>query len=145
MFVNFLILLLRTFSFPDLRPSKDGKRDTYYFANGDNYTGDWIDDMMTGQGVYTWSSGAKYEGQFKTDRRHGIGTYYFSNGDRYVGNWVDGNMTGQGVMTFYGGDTYVGNWIDGQRNGKGIVIWSNGNHYMGDWVEDMRKGKGTMT
>ena len=31
------------------------------FANGDRYTGNWIDDKMAGQGTYVWSDGRKYE------------------------------------------------------------------------------------
>ncbi len=34
---------------------------TYYYANGNKYTGDWVNDMRTGQGVFTWANGNRYE------------------------------------------------------------------------------------
>ncbi len=34
---------------------------TYNFANGNNYTGDWIDGKQTGDGVFTWANGDRYE------------------------------------------------------------------------------------
>ncbi len=34
---------------------------TKYFANGNKYTGDWVDDKMIGRGIYTWLNGDRYE------------------------------------------------------------------------------------
>ena len=33
------------------------------------------DDQFNGQGVYTWSNGDKYVGEFKNDQFNGQGTY----------------------------------------------------------------------
>jgi hypothetical protein len=35
-----------------------GKMD---FGNGDKYTGDWVDDARTGQGIYIFVNGDRYE------------------------------------------------------------------------------------
>jgi hypothetical protein len=43
---------------------KEGKmngKGTYYYADGDKYTGDWVDEQKTGQGVFIWASGNRYE------------------------------------------------------------------------------------
>jgi hypothetical protein len=40
--------------------NKHGKG-TYYFANGRKYTGGWVDDKQSGQGVLTWMNGERYE------------------------------------------------------------------------------------
>jgi len=32
-----------------------------HYANGDTYHGIWVDDLKTGQGVYTWANGRRYE------------------------------------------------------------------------------------
>ena len=45
--------------------------------------------MKEGQGVFTWTNGAKYEGQWKNDCMHGQGTKTFSNGGSYVGEWIE--------------------------------------------------------
>jgi hypothetical protein len=39
---------------------KHGKGKMEY-ANGDKYSGVWVDDNITGQGVYIWTSGDRYE------------------------------------------------------------------------------------
>jgi hypothetical protein len=34
---------------------------TFYYANGDKYTGDMVNCKKEGQGVYIWTSGNRYE------------------------------------------------------------------------------------
>ena len=33
---------------------------TYHYAHGDEYTGEWVDDLKVGQGVFTWADGGRY-------------------------------------------------------------------------------------
>ena len=43
---------------------KDGKRygtGKLDYANGDSYTGIWVDDQRTGQGIFTSFDGFRYE------------------------------------------------------------------------------------
>ena len=43
---------------------KDDKmhgKGTSYFAHGDKYTGDMMNDKREGQGVYIWTDGRRYE------------------------------------------------------------------------------------
>jgi hypothetical protein len=35
-----------------------------YFANGDTYTGDWVNDQKAGQGVFTSVDGERYERRY---------------------------------------------------------------------------------
>ena len=44
--------------FKDNKIHGKGKKD---YANGDKYTGDWIDDIKTGHGVYIYANGDRYE------------------------------------------------------------------------------------
>jgi hypothetical protein len=34
---------------------------TYHFADGRNYTGDWIEGKKTGHGVFIWTNGDCYK------------------------------------------------------------------------------------
>ncbi|CAF4933368.1 unnamed protein product, partial [Rotaria sp. Silwood2] len=94
---------------------KDGKKNgkgTFVSATDANgasskYTGDWIDDVRTGQGVYIWANGDRYElrysqitlkeqqlGQFKDGKKNGKGTFVSAtdaNGAsrKYTGDWID--------------------------------------------------------
>ena len=45
-------------------------------------------DKMNGLGTYTWSSGDKFIGEYKNDKRWN-GTYYMKSGSIY-GRWVNG-------------------------------------------------------
>ena len=39
-------------------------------------------------GIKSYQSGIKYEGEFQAGNFHGRGVYTFTNGDRYVGEFV---------------------------------------------------------
>jgi hypothetical protein len=55
------------------------------------YNGDWKANKMSGFGTKSFpSSGDRHEGQYVDGRRHGHGVYLFSNGDKYVGEWSEG-------------------------------------------------------
>jgi hypothetical protein len=57
-----------------------------------------------GSGTYTYSSGSVYCGQFKKDKRDGIGKY-----TNFSKAWV-----------------FEGEWKDDKRNGKGKITWFDG-------------------
>lgn len=57
---------------------------TYYYYNGDKYTGEWMDDKKCGKGTYFYhNSGDMYEGEWNDNMKNGQGTYKYSNGDVY--------------------------------------------------------------
>ncbi|CAF4051209.1 unnamed protein product [Adineta steineri] len=97
---------------------------------------------MTGQGIYTWASGDRYEGQWKDSDMNGKGTRYYANGNTYTGDWIDNKRTGQGIFAWANGDRYEGQWKDSNMNGKGIRYWANENTYTGDWIDNKRTGQG---
>ncbi|CAF3038475.1 unnamed protein product [Rotaria socialis] len=87
------------------------------FASGAKYTGDWVDGAMTGDGIYIFTNGNRYErplhelsdqsrGQWDENRAHGIGKMYYASGAMYSGGWVDGTMTGECVYIFDNGTRY---------------------------------------
>ena len=39
--------------------------------NGQCYKGEWYDDLMHGRGIYTNQDGARFEGEFREDRKNG--------------------------------------------------------------------------
>lgn len=44
-----------------------------------------------------YASGAKYEGSWKSNLKHGPGVYYYPSGGRFEGEFVDGKRSGVGV------------------------------------------------
>ena len=39
----------------------------YQWPDGNQYEGEWKNNLMQGKGVYTWNDGSKYEGEFNED------------------------------------------------------------------------------
>ena len=57
-------------------------------------------DCENGKGTMTWSSGMKYEGEFKDWTLNGQGTYTHPDGSKYEGTWKDGKPNGMGTKTY---------------------------------------------
>jgi hypothetical protein len=62
---------------------------TYYFFNGDTYSGNWKFEVFDGKGTYFWAeTGNKYVGEWKNGKRYGDGIlYYQKTGFIQEGNW----------------------------------------------------------
>ena len=52
---------------------------------------------MERMGVYTWSDGRSYLGEYKDDKKHGYGIYKWNDGRLYLGNWMRGKQHGLGI------------------------------------------------
>ena len=72
----------------------------------------------------------------------GKGVYTYSNGDKYEGDWFNGYKPGKGVYTYSNGDKYEGDWVNNQRTGNGVYNFSDGSSYKGEFLEDKLNGKG---
>ena len=53
---------------------------------------------MHGRGVYTWTDGKKYDGQWKDGKKHGRGVVSEADGRKYDGQWKDGKEHGRGLQ-----------------------------------------------
>jgi len=74
---------------------QDGKmsgRGLFKYTNGDVYEGEFRNDLKEGVGRLRYHSGAVFEGEYVQDRRSGRGMYVYSTGDVYDGDWKDGVM-----------------------------------------------------
>ena len=52
---------------------------------------------MHGYGIYTWSDGRIYTGEFVDDLKEGEGTLEWPDGRKYVGSWIKNKQHGQGI------------------------------------------------
>lgn len=83
-------------------------------------------DCKNGTGIFVYTSGAKYVGQFKDGEIHGIGTCYYTDGSVYRGQWVHRFPEGEGTKTLEDGREWRGQWLKGQptdENGNPIEIF----------------------
>ena len=52
---------------------------------------------MDGMGIYIYTDGVTYEGQYKDDKKTGYGLYYWTDGRKYEGWWYKGKQHGLGI------------------------------------------------
>jgi hypothetical protein len=68
---------------------RDGMRNgfgSYFYPDGSEYRGEWINNMKSGQGTY-YCKGYKYEGQWLQNMKHGKGKLEFKEGITLNGLW----------------------------------------------------------
>lgn len=90
----------------------------------------------------SYVDGSRYKGQFFQGKRHGVGIYYYSNGDVYGGQWSNDLFDGYGFYIFNSGERYEGELKNGKKHGKGKYYYINGSIYDGSWAFDNKNGVG---
>lgn len=132
-----LALPCREPSPPDL-PS--GEPD-FSYPNGTRYYGAVTEGLpASGRGTMVFSTGSRYDGEFKNGKRNGCGTYTFVNGRRYVGQFQNDRFEGQGVWFLENGDRYIGAFKDDRCHGKGTFIFKDGKTQSGTWRNGQLEG-----
>lgn len=115
-----------------------------FSASGNKYAGQWVKDVMEGNGHMTYTESGAYEGEWKDNQHHGRGTFKHLTGPQYEGEWVFGVNEGLGVAVYADGSSYTGQWVGGRREGTGKMTYANGDVYDGQWVGDEKCGNGIM-
>ncbi|XP_054469054.1 MORN repeat-containing protein 3 [Anoplopoma fimbria] len=156
----------------DTKSQKCGLRCTVFSVDGNEYTGEWLDNKKHGKGTQVWQkSGAIYNGEWKFGKRdgygtlsvllpetkeyarkycggwkngkkHGYGMLFYKNSAVYEGEWSEGHRGGWGRMYYDGGDIYEGEWMKDKAHGQGIIRFANGNWYEGAWRDGKKNGIG---
>lgn len=133
----------------DQKPIKDGKGRYTWASSGAIYEGEWKSGKPHGQGVMSvpGKDGYEYTGGFVEGQRSGQGKCRFANGRIYEGEWKADEMNGQGTVHGAPGaddyETYTGSFELGQRSGpQGRCVYVNGDVYDGAWLAGQRQGMG---
>ena len=138
---------------PKITNNSNQKKLTYItkkYPNG-TYKGYIYNDKREKSGIMLFDNGAKYEGQWKNDKKQGKGVFTSSHyfdcknfvGMKYEGDFKEDKFEGYGITLYTNGDKYEGEWKNNKQYGKGIVTYFNGEKYEGDWREGMFDGIGT--
>jgi hypothetical protein len=141
---------------------KDNKQSGFgvaTFANGRKYEGQWLHGKMHGTGtmwVRTKGGGGsgggggggdsgyrkRYQGDFASNKFHGVGKMFYDSGDKYEGNFENHRRHGKGVCEYANGDVYEGEWRNDKRHGRGLLLLQNGDRYDGHFADDNKSGTG---
>jgi len=71
---------------------------------------------MHGMGIYIYTDGVTYEGQYKEDKKTGYGLYFWTDGRKYDGWWYNGKQHGLGIYKDPSkGKVKYGLWEHGKR------------------------------
>ena len=70
----------------------------YKWPDGNEYEGDYINNIKEGEGVFKWKDGRKYKGKFKNGRPHGKGILTV-NGISFDAIFENGQYLGELQMT----------------------------------------------
>ena len=83
-----------------------------------------------------------YEGEFKNNKKEGLGTIIWKDGCKYEGEFKNNQMEGYGMIEFPGKNYYQGHVKDGRMEGFGEFFWADKRKYIGYYKNDKRNGFG---
>lgn len=130
----------------DAQGRKHGKgKRTWDGAGGfrNVYEGDWVEDVIQGEGAYTVNGEVLYEGEFERNMFHGKGKLRIKNAT-YEGQMFDNRMHGQGKLTYDSGAVYTGEFVNGKKMGECVYVYPDGDVYEGGIDNDTMVGRGVM-
>ncbi len=61
---------------------EDRNTETWLIKNTENYSGDFVNDIFSGQGTYRWADGTQYVGGWAANKKNGKGYFDFGTGIR---------------------------------------------------------------
>ena len=111
--------------------------------NGEIYEGKFIDNELTGKGIYK-NKKILYIGDFYKFIKHGKGEL-FTKQFHYRGYFNNNKLNGKGKLEIYDQGIFEGNFRDNEIDGEGIYMWKDGNFYEGEIKDGMLDGKGKLT
>lgn len=89
---------------------------------------------MQGYGIHHLSNGEIYEGEFRKNRRHGIGRLVNSFGV-YNGGFKNDSKEGEGRFEWTDGRKFQGTFRNGKPDGPGTLTLSGGKVVNGNWID----------
>ena len=98
----------------------NGSGSIEFLDEGSKYTGNFINNEITGRGIFEWKNGDKYEGNMKKGKMDGFGKFTFNDGKIYEGEYLNGIKQGKGKLIYPGDKIYEGYFDNGLPDGEGI-------------------------
>lgn len=94
---------------------KNGQGISYDEKHKARFTGNFINDLLEGEGTRVSDNGEVYQGQFKAGIEDGLGTLTFIDGRKFNGPFTNGRPNGQGNLTTDTGKVLKQTYKDGKR------------------------------
>eukprot|EP00903_Cladosiphon_okamuranus_P013542 g12614.t1 len=136
----------------DVPPPPFAGKDFYF------YHGEFVEGLKSGFGIELTNADVYY-GEFKRDKRNGVGSLHCANGDRIEGSFVSetrfpeaptvtnpynaGVCHGNVEIKYASGGSYKGEMKHGTITGKGEFVSCLGERYSGDFLNGRLHGTGS--
>ena len=106
-------------------------------------TGIFKENGISGIGIENSAEGGYiYTGEFKNNKKEGIGTIEWKDGNKYQGEFKDNQLNGYGIIEYPGKKYYHGEVKNGRMDGFGEFFWKEEKRYIGNYKNDKRNGFG---
>jgi hypothetical protein len=120
----------------------------YTYSDGGVYNGDWVNGQRHGRGKCIDKNGNVLISEWHNDKPHGRSSATYHNlsiYDTFEGTTTDGGVSGTLTYKNRPVASYRGSIVDGQYSGKGAVLYRNGDRFEGVFVKGKKSGKGIQT
>lgn len=94
--------------------NKHGKGKLRYKNPKDEYEGNFMSGLISGEGYYSWANGCSYKGSYSIGKMHGSGVYKWPDGTTYIGEYHNNIKHGQGRLEKSDGKTFEGSFVEGK-------------------------------
>ncbi|KAJ3127309.1 hypothetical protein HK098_006488 [Nowakowskiella sp. JEL0407] len=100
------------------------------------YIGNWENDRMFGKGMIKFPNGSSYEGEifaqgnFVSNKYHGVGTYRWADGTTYTGEFEENEMQGTGKYKDGQDQSWIGQFTRGSESVTGVSTWQGDYYYL---------------
>ena len=100
------------------------------------YVGNWERGLRVGRGTHWNGKGNLYIGQWRDNKRNGLGSYFFDlpewRENQHSEYWLKENT-----------ENYTGEFVNDHFHGQGAYRWANGHRYVGEFFAGDKHGLGT--
>lgn len=115
----------------------------FNYSDGSHYEGEWTRSKRHGRGVYVSAEGNVYDGKWEMDQITGFGLMKYADGSVYNGYWINGTKNNFGSMLYPTKERYNGYWLNGERHYTGEYYFASGERYEGEWFMGEMRGFGS--
>ena len=85
-----------------------------FFVGIGTYIGSFFDGNLQGKGRFEYIDGSVYEGDWRSNKKHGVGKYMEPDGiAEYIGEWRNDMKHGKGTFTQKDFCLIEGTWTSG--------------------------------
>jgi hypothetical protein len=102
------------------------------------WSGECVEGRASGTGVLRWFLHGQPNGIYTGALRDGVpdgkGVYQYTNGDRYEGEFLAGRFEGHGIYRYPDGNYFEGDFTAGRAAGRGTLRLTTGEHYATDFL-----------